>query len=427
MISRIQNCYDSHTHFLATGQVAEGLRLHELKSTIDVAHLEIKPTHYRSKWLVGFGWDQNNWPSAKLPTKYDLDAFFPNQPVFFSRADGHASWLNSVGLIELQNLGFAVGEEAMNTGLLFERDHFKALQLLPTFTRAQKKHFFQSAQKIFNHSGFTHIRDLSMTLDDYDILNDLHEQKSLTLCVDIFVTARTFADLDNVLSDLNCMKKRPSPYLRANGVKIFMDGSLGSKTAYLSENYLQTSNRGNLLWTADEIKGAMRKTWGLGFELALHTIGDEAAHVAVQAGREISAEGILGRLHLEHVEVLRADTIQMMKPLHVFCHLQPSHWISDHTWLNKVLSPNLTKNIFPWELLRKNKIPFFFGSDSPIQMPSLTTTETALALSSQNGVPQLNDDWRKYHAHPDPRWTSSYTEFTNGKISQVYFNNAALI
>lgn len=433
----IPNCYDSHTHFWATGQVAEGLKLNDLSSAEAVRKIEIKKSYYRSNWLVGFGWNQNNWPEPRFPNKGILDDVFPDTPVFFSRVDGHASWLNSAAITELKKSGYDFSKDPPGgiierdgqsepTGILLDQAHINALVKLPEFSEQQNQSFFTSAQKIFNQNGFTHVRDLSMTHNSWTILRKMEEKKTLTVCLDSFITVESLIDLDRVLSEIEVIKQEPSKQIRLHGVKIFADGSLGSKTAYLSRNYSNTLSNGILIWSLEDMKELIRRAWLAGQQVAVHTIGDRAVHTAVTAAREISAQGIAGRLHLEHVEVLRPETILLMKPLHVVCHLQPCHWLSDHRWLKNALPVDMLKNLFPWEILRKNKIPFHFGSDSPIEPPSLFNNKSALEKSVKWGVPELNADWRTYHAHPDSNWLSCHTDVEDDQIKQVFFNNEPL-
>lgn len=425
MVERILNCYDSHTHYLATGQIASGLQLQSLKSAEEIGSLTLKPGFYRGEWLIGFGWDQNKWPAKEFPDGTILDRFFPDNPVLFSRVDGHASWANTKALHELRNRGLKLSNEA--NGILFEQDHIQALSLLPEFTELQRKTFLEESQKIFNRAGFTHVRDLSMDLKTWQSLAHLYEEKNLTVCLESFITTEGLGFLDSTLQQVNEIKKIPCPQLRLMGVKFFVDGSLGSKTAYLSQNYLNTTHSGQLMWSQAELVEAFSKVWSAGHDVAVHCIGDQCAHLVVQAAREVSAKGVLGRLHLEHVEILRPETVQMMKPLHVTCYMQPCHWISDHQWLPQILTESVHKNIFQWELLRKNKIPFFFGSDSPIEKPSLFTNHQALLQSAQAGVPALQGDWKIYHSHPDKKWTQSWTEIDEQQIKQVYFNEVPLL
>lgn len=437
----IINCYDSHTHFWATGQVAEGLLLKNLRSEDDIKSMAIKKNHYRANWIVGFGWDQNLWPSGQFPNKKILDQVFGITPVFFTRTDGHASWINSQAIIELKRAGYDFNrdphggvlhrdERGELTGILLDQAHINALIRLPEFSEFQNKIFLETAQKIFNRSGFTHIRDMSMNLNYWQILKKMEDEKNLNLCIDAFVTVENLIDLPRALKEIELIKKESFLQIRLHGVKIFVDGSLGAKTAYLSQNYIlnngKTEAKGLLIWAQEEIKELLRKTWSTGLEVAIHVIGDEAAHIAVCAAREVAAEGVLGRLHLEHVQILRPETILMMKPLHVICYLQPCHWLSDNKWLKEVLTEKSVKNLFQWELLRKNKIPFYFGSDSPIERPSLFDNQKALNESVKWGVPKLNHDWKFYHSHPDSKWCKSSTEIENGQIKQVYFNSKPL-
>ncbi|MBC7421384.1 MAG: amidohydrolase family protein [Bdellovibrio sp.] len=438
MIQTIKNCYDSHIHFLAIGQVAAGLQLQSLASELEIQNIQIKPQYYRESWIQGFGWDQNKWSSKKFPHKKTLDQIFPDTPVFLSRVDGHASWINSKAVDALTKKGYdfsknpvggtiARDEQGEVTGVLFDQAHINALLMMPHFTDAQTKAHFEISQKLLNQGGFTHARDLSMNLNSWQILSQMSDDKKISVCVDSFVTAENLGDLPRVLNEISAMKKNPSPFLKIHGVKLFVDGSLGSKTAFLSQNYLQSETHGMMSWATDEIKQALKMIWQSKLEVAIHTIGDQAVHEVVLAARQVSAEGILGRLHLEHVQIVRPETIQLMKPLHITCHMQPCHWLSDHSWLPEVLPVDLLKNLFPWEALRKNKIAFDFGSDAPIEPSLLLRNLQALQLSAQKSIPALADDWKKYHAHCDLKWTNSWTEFDESSIRQVYFDGQPLL
>jgi len=436
-MEKLINAYDSHTHFWASGQVAEGLKLHDLKSAEAVSELRILPQHFRSNWLVGFGWNQNQWPQKTFPDKKILDKVFPDTPVFFSRVDGHASWINSCGLYELVKLGFNFNQDISGgvicrdnsgepSGILLDQAHIAALMLLPDFSKEQHQLFFNTSQKIFNKAGFTHIRDMSMHEGAWSILRQMEDQKQLTVAIESLVTAESLDDLSNVLTSIKKLRADGSQQMRVAGVKIFIDGSLGSRTAFVSDAYMGSKEKGLLIWKPEDIKAVLRSAWPLGYQVAIHCIGDAAVMTAVQAAREVSAEGILGRLNLEHVQLVSPETVQMMKPLHVTCHLQPCHWLSDSSFLKESLSPKLYNYLFQWELLRKNKIPFFFGSDSPIERPSLADNIKALSDSAKAGIPALKSDWKIYHQHPDAGWVSSHTEIEAGAVRQVYFRGEPL-
>ena len=146
MIETISNCFDSHVHLLATGQVANELKLNQLQKISDLKKLVITSAHYRGDWLVGFGWDENKWDeNSQQIDRYILDEYFPDQPVYFSRVDGHSGWLNSKAILELERLKYNFtsdifgGEIIRNikngepTGILKDQAHINAMLLLPKY------------------------------------------------------------------------------------------------------------------------------------------------------------------------------------------------------------------------------------------------------------------------------------------------------
>lgn len=428
----IHNAYDSHVHMWGTGQVTCGLSLRDLKNISDINDLKILDQHKRGDWIIGFGWDQNSWEKKEFPTSEQLDQAFPNTPVFFSRVDGHSSWINTEARHRLQQLGIdfstdpAGGKILRNalgkpTGVLQDQAHIQALMKLPAFTETQNLHFLKTAQKIFNQGGFTHIRDLSMTIDQWRLLEKMYSEKDLTICVEGFITIEKITEIDAILKDLAEMKKSSCEYLRIKGIKLFLDGSLGSKTAYLSQKYLNTDTNGILCWNLQEVAEVLKTTWKNNFEFAVHVIGDEASHQIINIARAVSADGVLGRLHLEHVEILRSETIQMMKPLHITCHMQAVHWLNDHKWLPENLPVGLIKKSFPWAALEKNKIDFDLGSDSPIEPCSLNLSYQAYMQSQKMGWEAFRQPWQSKHTHSDKTWTNSFTEveIEDGKLNTV--------
>lgn len=438
MTKTINNCFDSHVHFWATGQVELGLKLNHLTDINELKHIKLKPQYFRDHWLVGFGWDDKKWVSPVLPNIAWLDQLFPDFPVFLSRIDGHSSWINTKAIEELKKKGMNFDTHPVGgliqrdqnqklTGVLQDQAHIQALLLLPSFSEIQHKDFLTESQKIFNRGGFTHVRDLSLNQNQWQILTKMSDKRGLTICLEGFVTLEKLQDFEQALNQVNWMKQHPNPHLRILGVKAFVDGSLGSQTAFISQNYIQSDQKGLLIWNKIEIEILLRKAWTQNLEVALHTIGDESLHQIILAARQVASEGILGRLHLEHAQLMRPETVNLMKPLHITCHLQPCHWLSDSNWLNQVIPKPLQSYLFSWELLRKNKIPFYFGSDSPIEPSRLLLTEKALIESAQNGIPELGESWLKHHQHPDLKWLPSWTEFTADEVKQVYFNGEPIL
>lgn len=418
MFLKIPRLYDSHTHFLATGEFALGLNLGHLL-TPDVAALgeSAKNVPRRGDWLVGFGWNDRGW--ERSPHKSDLDKVFKDIPVFFIKNDGHTSWVNSKALEILK-----IDSE---TGVLKETVHLQAFDQIPPFSRQQQKEQIRAACKKFNKAGFTHVRDMSCTESLWSLLTEMSDQKDLTLAIEENFTIYHLDELDGALAVCRQAKKHETEILRAKGIKLFFDGSLGSETAYLSEAYFgkDHGNKGIVLWETSHLEEVIRKTWDAQLEVSVHAIGDQAAHEVVQLARKISAKGAVGRLNLEHVQVLRPETIQAMKPLHVRCHMQPCHWLSDRAWLKEKLA-GLYKNAFPWEALRAAQIPLSFGCDSPIEPPSFLANLKALQLSGKEKIRKFTGDITYYHSHPDPTFADSLTVFENEVLKEVSFQGRSI-
>ncbi len=436
----IENLFDSHTHFLATGEFLSGLDLKFLKTKTDLQNLPIIPTAYRGEWLVAFGWNENQFIDIS-PDRQCLDFIFPETPVFFSRTDGHASWVNTIALKKLNLWGknkndFSLADQMMLsfdqagvlTGLLKEKFHIQALLSLPPYTTLQKQEFMMTAQDNYNRQGFTHIRDMGSSEEQFQNALILEKNEKLTLHIIHNFVCENKNDFDRALNEAQNCQKLETQLLKVAGLKFFYDGSLGSETALLSIPYngKNEDSSGLVNWSISELEELMKKTWQQGLEVSIHTIGDEAAHHIVQAARRLSASGVAGILNLEHVQVLRPETIQAMKSLHVVCHMQPCHWLSDQVWLNKKLGP-LFLYAFPWESLRAAKVPLHFGSDSPIESAVLANNLRALEESAKKKIKKFNEDPLKFHISTKWPLPKTFCRFENQKIEEVYFLGKKII
>lgn len=426
------NAFDSHVHFLATGQVQFELLLQNLTKPSQLKTLLTPHIEYRNNWLIGFGWNENNFEDKEVLNLSLLDQLFPDHPVFLSRVDGHASVLNTKALEELLKLGFSLASyeepfvtyetrgpgQKIFTGLLKDQAHIDALLKLPPFTEEQLKKFLIKAGQIFNEGGFTHVRDLSMTYQQWCLQKELAESQKLQIYSEGFVTVENVADLARGFNQVQLCQKNPSRYLKMKGLKIFIDGSLGSETAYLSVPYLNSSKNGVLLWSQKNIQEAIAFCWKNKIEIAIHAIGDEAVHTAALAAREVSAQGYLGKFHIEHAELLRPDTLQILKPLHVTVHMQPCHLLSDQIWIKSKLGDH-AKHLMRWEMLRKNKIKLDFGTDSPIEPSQLVKNLQSLDQCHELNIEPLQDNIENYHTYAG--WGECTTVINAGVIESVTF------
>lgn len=435
---RIQNCYDSHVHWLGTGDFADRLSLEGLNSPQELAQLKIDPGHFRGGWLLGRGWNQNSWPGKQFPTRHGLDKVFGNNTaVAFSRVDGHALWVSTEAL-KRANLFNTSTSDPKGGKILRDADGYpsgvlidKACDLLdeyiPKPTAADVRRNLLKGMQIFNRAGFTHIRDMSCSKEQWQEAVKLEGSGLLTLAIEQYFSVdegKTFEEALNLALDA---RKQATEKLRVQGIKVYVDGALGSEGAWIGKPYCSGHGNGLQLLSMAELEEIMRRVWGHGLDLAVHTIGDEAAHQVVSTMARVYESGTHGRLHLEHAELLRPDTIRLMVGKDVFCHMQPCHWLSDHHWLKEKIG-ELENFAFPWRALQEAQLPFDFGSDSPIERPSLVDNIKALQESAIKGVPALLGDPVRLHSHEDSAWvTNCYSVFADGIPVEVVFDGEHLI
>lgn len=244
---QITNCYDSHVHWMATGEYAYRLNLSDLSSVNDIRQLTAEPQHYRGEWLVGFGWNQHLWEDKSVPHRNILDEHFGNDPVAFSRADGHAMWMNTealkrAGLYHKNPEPIAGGKidldaDGMPSGIVYENTAEDIRKILPPLDEQQIALRLKNGADIFNRAGFTHIRDLSGNEKQWSASHRLEEVGELNLCVNQFFAIEAGKNFHAVLKEAKAAQKSESAQLKVGGIKIFLDGSLGSETAYISKKY----------------------------------------------------------------------------------------------------------------------------------------------------------------------------------------------
>lgn len=441
MIWQIPRCYDSHLHLLGTGMIEAGLKLFDLSSAEDVKNIKPQASHFRGEWLVGFGWDQNRWSVAEFPTKEILDRVFPDFPVAFTRADGHTVWMNSKALDKIGYLGKTANEKSDIDGGLILRDskgHPTGVFIdlakiyvdgfIPFPNEEQNQHFLDMALKYLQSRGFTHIRDMSGDEKLWQMLQERDQRGDLKLYIEENFTCENIKDFERALKEAVAARKNQSRHLRAYGIKFYFDGALGSQGAFLSKPYVGTDQRGLTLWPLNEVREVIARTWEKGLDVSVHTIGDEAAHQVMTVAADLWREGkVRGRLNIEHGELIRPETLALIKETQALVHMQPCHWLSDRRWLKEKLG-SLYQYAFPWAELQKQGIPMQWGSDTPIEEASVYNNWLALTESPASGIALLHGNLLAAHSHRDLQWGANcQTTFKDGKVSELIFDGECLI
>lgn len=366
---------DSHLHIFGYGMRITGLSFYEAQSAEECCELALQHSFFRGSWLVGMGWNQELWKDNRLPTKELLDYYFPTIPVFFTRVDGHAAWVNSVALrlcgitASTENPhGGIIGKDASGkpNGILIDTAMELVRSFIPDFTYEQKSDIISASMNSLSSLGLTEVHDLDVYNDLLPIFRDGAERGILPIRVQSYVQAQNDEWIHNGLLPAG------GELHRISGVKYYIDGAIGSRGALLFEPYSDdASTTGiqlideNLLY--DKYVRALEDGW----QLSTHAIGDKGNSIVLKLYSQLREEGIADNyslLRIEHAQNVIPTEIELFQKYDIRAAIQPIHCISDAFMAEQRLT-NRCSYAYPWKSLLDAGVIVGSGSDAPIESP----------------------------------------------------------
>jgi predicted amidohydrolase YtcJ len=365
--------YDAHCHFY---RYALGLREANLvaaKSWPEVlarlrAHRHQRP---QDAWLLGHGWDQNDWPGRQFPTKDSLDQLFPDVPVYLTRIDGHAALANQRALdlagITAQTVvpGGSIGHNSQGkpTGLLVDNAKALVARLIPEPSAAEATTLLKQAEQECLALGLTSLADAGLDRRDIERIDSLQQAGQLRLRLNCMVSA-TPANLDHYLK----LGPYRNDYLTVNSFKVYADGALGSRGACLLAPYSDSPHeRGFLLQSAATYRELARRIAASPFQMNTHAIGDSANRLLL----DICGEALHGqrnrRWRIEHAQVVTAADVAKFGRFGLVPSIQPAHATSDMYWASERLGPARLKTAYAYKDLLQSAGRVALGSDFPVE------------------------------------------------------------
>jgi hypothetical protein len=366
---------DNHTHFLGGGYQLSSVNLRGVKSKaafIDSLRAYISSLR-DNRWIMGGDWDHEAW-GGELPTKQWIDSFSGNHPVFINRYDGHMALANSRAL-ELAGItrktqnppgGQIVKDPKTGepTGILRDGAMDLVSNVIPPPAATALDEYLQKAiQHAFEH-GVTQIHDMGSYggWDDLSTYRKAYANKHLDLRIYSFVPVATWKMLDSFVKQ----NGRGNDMLRWGGLKGFVDGSLGSTTAWFYEPYLDAPGSTGLQVTdTNLLRQWILSADSAGLHVATHAIGDRANDWILGVYQE--AENKNGkkdrRFRVEHAQHLTAKAIPEFAALGVIPSMQPYHCIDDGKWAYKRLDTDRLKRTYAFKSLLASGAKLTFGSD----------------------------------------------------------------
>ena len=363
------------------------------------------------EWLVGNGWDQNDWTEKAFPTAADLDAAFPERPVWLDRIDGHAGWANSAAMRAVgrdlagdwQPDGGRIVRDAggVATGIFVDGAMGLVSGAIPALDDADLRKALSLAMQDAVSHGLTGVHDAGVSLGTLRVMQDMADAGEMPMRI----TAMADGD-DEALAWL-CeagLYQHPSHRLKMRTVKLYVDGALGSRGAALLEDYSDDhGNMGLLLMTPEQMHQAVRKAHQCGVQVATHAIGDRGNRVVLDSYEAVLGDEATGSDHrwrIEHAQILAPEDLPRLAALHVIASMQPTHATSDMPWAEDRLGPQRINGAYAWRKLRDSGARLALGSDFPVELvdPRLGLYAATTRTDAQ-GLPK--GGW-----HPEDRLTA---------------------
>ncbi len=375
----IPGMVDAHAHLLGLGNALRTVDLTGTKSYDEViARVAARAREVPAgTWILGRGWDQNDWGDTRFPSHEALSRAVPQHPVYLTRVDGHAALVNARAMAAANLAATATDPEGGRiermangapSGVLVDRAMGLVSRAIPPAPRDEVRAAILAAVKEANRWGLTGIHDAGVGRATIDIYEELAKEGRYDLRNYVMI-ASDDANLDHYL------KRGPQSALYdgrvwIRAIKISADGALGSRGAALLEPYSDSPEHSGLITTPRErIEQVAVRALRSGFQLNVHAIGDRANRTVLDA-----FEAALGtvpaadhRFRVEHAQILHYADIPRFAQLDVIPSMQASHQTSDMYWAGNRLGPTRLLGAYAWRALLGTGVIIPNGSDFPVE------------------------------------------------------------
>jgi len=360
-------------------------------------------------WLLGHGWDQNDWPDKSFPTRQDLDKAFPERPVWLSRIDGHAGWANTAalkaaGLMEHTPPDPDGGRiprdgDGKPAGVLVDAATDLVNRVVPPMSLELRARALRMALERLSAFGLTGIHNAGITMAQYRLYQAAVDADQFPLRV--YAMAYKRGELFHAV----CDKAVPRDYrdrLFTGAVKFYIDGALGSRGATLLEPYSDDpDNRGLLQMSPEQLTEGATEAMNCGMQVNTHAIGDRGNRIVLDSYEKAieATGGGPGRHRVEHAQVVALEDIPRFAKLHLIASMQPTHATSDMPWAEDRIGKERIKGAYAWRRFLDAGVRLALGSDFPVESPDpLAGIYAAITRQDAKGNPP--GGW-----YPDQRLT----------------------
>lgn len=394
---------DAHGHVIALGFSKLTLDLTGTRSLADaLRRIEAwTAAHPDAPWILGAGWNETQWEEGRLPTAAELDAVTGGKPAWLSRVDGHGGWANSAAL-ELAGItaktpdpaGGRIVHLADGTpqGILVDAAAKLVQDKLPAPRPEDRDVALAEAQQDLLSHGVTAIADMGTSIEDWQAFRRAGDGDRLRL--------RVVAYADSIANLTLIGGPGPTQWLyddrlRLAGLKLWLDGALGSRGAWLKAPYADAPQTSGLpMLNQTQLGNLMSRAALDHFQVAVHAIGDKANAIVLDAIDELS-QTYKGdrRWRIEHAQIIDPADIARFAQHGTIASMQPQHEASDRLMAEARLGPDRLAGAYAWRSLTAAGAPLAFGSDTPVE-PARPFEGMAVAISRQGPDGEPAGGWQ---------------------------------
>ncbi len=389
---------DAHVHVMDIGFAALTLDLSDTTS-LDDALAKIATFAEENPgrpWILGRGWNQEKWGLGRFPTAAELDSAVADRPVWLERADNHAHWGNTLAITTAgvtaktadpaggKIIRDATGKPA---GVFVDAASALVGKIVPAPRPKDRDLAFAKAQEALIARGVTAVADMGTTPEDWETYRRAGDAGRLKLRIMSYA---------NSIETLELMAgPGPGPWLyadrlRMGGIKLYLDGALGSRGASLKAPYAdEPGTRGLAFLTPAQLRNLMSRAAMDGFQTAVHAIGD-AANADVLGAIEELAQTYEGdrRWRIEHAQIIDPADLADFGKHGVIASVQPLHQTSDRLMAEARLGPDRLNGAYPWRSIITAGGRLAFGSDAPVEPADpFAGMAAAISRTDANGEP----------------------------------------
>jgi len=390
---------DAHVHVMDTGFARLTLDLSGARS-LEEALMLVRgyvAAHPDRAWIEGGGWNQANWGIDRMPTAAELDRVSGGKPAFLTRVDGHAAWANSAAL-KAAGVSDATADPAggriervagtrQPAGVLVDAAQALVAAKVPPPRPSDRDTAFGEAQLEFLRQGVTSVADMGTTIEDWQAFRRAADLGNLR------VRIVSYAKGIDAMALIGGPGPTPWLYgerLKMQGLKLYLDGALGSRGAWLKAPYADAPGETGLPRMSETQLGNLMSRAAIdNFQVAVHAIGDKATETLLDTIDELS-HTYKGdrRWRIEHAQVVDPADIPRFGQHGIVASMQPQHQASDRTMAEARLGPQRLAGAYAWRSIAATGAVLAFGSDTPVEPPApFLGMAVAISRQGQDGQP----------------------------------------